>query len=510
VTSGIALSGITKRYPGVTALDDISFEARPGEIVAVVGENGAGKSTLVKILSGVIPSGAFDGTLTVDGVPARFGDPASAADGGIFLVPQELALHPTLSVAENILLGRLPGRTGLVDWKAAATAARRYCALVGLDVPVRRRVSSLSPGSRQLVAIARGLAREPRVLLLDEPTASLDRPEALRLLKVLDDLRELGASIVYVSHRIDEVLAVADRVVVLRNGRVVAERPVSETTERQLIAAMLGHEPARAELAPGSAPSTERPIALQVRGLSLPDLRRGAGRRLSNIDLEVRQGEIVGLVGLVGSGRTELLWSIFGALPRTGSVLVGGAVLDGDPRSAIHAGVGLLTEARHATGIFPLMSVAANLSIASLSSVRSLSPVRRLREVTLANRYIERLRIRSARPSGAITKLSGGNQQKVLIARWLARGSRVLLLDEPTRGVDIGAKEEIYRLIRDLATTEGLAVLVTSSEVSELVGRCDRYLIVRHGEIADEIGGVDVTESALLELAAGASERVAS
>jgi ABC-type sugar transport system ATPase subunit len=500
--AAVQLDAVTVRFGAVTALDAVTAHAAAGEIVAVVGENGAGKSTLVKVLSGVIASGDHAGSVRFGGEEVRFRSPEDAAQKGAVLIPQELSLHLDLTIAENVLLGRLPRRHGFVSWRAVRAEARRHVAAVGLDVDVATRVGALPPSEQQLVAIARGLARAPRLLLLDEPTAALDAGEAELLLGVVRRLAEQGATILYVSHRLDEVLALADRVLVLRNGRLVDDTPTAGTDRRHLISAMLGGVDWSDSAVERATRRARGAPVLKARDLRVADPRTGRARP-DGVDVDLYAGEIVGLVGLLGSGRTELLWSLFGALAREGTVEVDGRRLPPDPRRAVAAGIGLLTEERRATGLFPLLDVAGNVSAASLRSLSARGFLRSRREHAIAADVAARLHVKITDTHAPIGALSGGNQQKVLLGRWVARGVRILLLDEPARGIDVGAKADIYRQLRSYAEEDGCAILVTSSDVSELIGVCDRFLVLWQGRLAAELDGEGVDEARLLDLVSG-------
>lgn len=506
----MTVSAVTKRFPGVTALDDVSLTLPGGAVVGLVGENGAGKSTLTKILAGIIPASDYAGELRLNGQPLQLTSPADALGRGISLIPQELSLHADLSIAENVMLGLWPMRGRRVDWKALRQRAGQVVRRVGLNHPVTHSLNRLSPSEQQLVAIARALARDPHVLLLDEPTASLDTSEAKRLLEVVRALRDDGVTLLYVSHRLSEIFAVCDRVAVLRDGRVVCDDAVGSLDRPSVVTAMLGSSISRPEQRRRHEPTVTGPPLLQV-SLRLPDPIRPDSYLLDGIDFAVRAGEVVGLVGLVGSGRTETLWSIFGALPREGEVKVAGAVVPADPVGAVRAGLGLLTEERRSTGLFPLGSVATNVVAASYRRLAGrLGWISGRREDATTAGVMTSLAIKASSARAPIMSLSGGNQQKALVGRWLVRDTRVLLLDEPARGIDVGAKAEMYALLRRLADQGDLAIVTTSSDVSELVGVCDRFLILREGRLVAEVEAADASEASLLELASTGPDEQAS
>lgn len=510
-TTEVGVSSITKRYPGVVALDDVSLAFGRGEVVGLVGENGAGKSTLTRVLAGLIPGTEYEGEVLVGDEPVAFFSPRDALASGIVLIPQELSLHPQLTVAENVVLGRWPAsRLRTVSWGEVRAQAERFLATVRFSHDADRLLGSLAPSEQQLVAIARGLAREARLLLLDEPSAALDGPETERLLELVQSLAAGGVSVVYISHRLDEVFAVADRIVVLRNGKVVDETSRSNATTDSVVGAMLGRAPTPTSsvLGQGAIQNAESPI-LTAR-VSLDDPVRPGRSRLEEVDLSLWPGEIVGLVGLVGSGRTELLWSLFGALPRKGEVRVEGSAIGVRPSDAVRAGLGIVTEERRSTGLFNLQTLARNMSVASLDRLAGfLGKVSSSAEIRLAEDGIRTLNIKAPNARVPIATLSGGNQQKTVVGRWVMRDCSVLLLDEPARGIDVGSRAEIYALLRQLADERRIAILTTSSDISELVGVCDRFLVLREGRITAEVSGDEATEHGLLELAGGAAHILA-
>ncbi|AXO37265.1 sugar ABC transporter ATP-binding protein [Micromonospora sp. B006] len=532
----VATTGVAKRFGGVTALDGVDFDVRAGEVHALLGENGAGKSTLINILSGVITD--YDGEVTVDGTPARFTGPAAAQAAGIATIHQELDLVPALSVADNLVLGREP-RTRLrtVDRRAAARTAREHLDRLGADIDPRRPVGSLRVGEQQLVEIAKALALDARVLVMDEPTAALADGEVRRLFTTVDGLRRRGVGVVYISHRMEEIEVVADRATVLRNGSVAGVVPAGRMDRRRIVATVVGgraaslFEPASAG-SPAPHPETADPA-----GASAPrreTARTGAGPLLrvtdlavrpraprsgrcepDGVSLTVRAGEIVGLAGLMGAGRTELLETLFGAGPagrRTGTVLLAGRpYAPRRPRAALRAGVGFVPEDRRRSALVLEHPVGRSIVLAALSSVTSAGIVSRRRERAAVARSVTGLAIKTASAATPVGALSGGNQQKVVFARHLLTEPRLLLLDEPTRGVDIGAKAEIYRLLRRLAD-DGMGILLASSELPELLGVCDRVVVLRRGRAVADLAtdgctGEDILAAAMGGPAAGRDDR---
>jgi len=491
MTPALAFDRIGMEFPGVKALTDVSFTVQAGSIHALVGENGAGKSTLLKILSGALRPTA--GSVAIDGQPQHFATTAAALTAGVAVIHQELHLVPQLSVAENIFLGHLPRRFGLVDRPALAAAARRQLELVGEAIDPATRLGGLSLAQRQMVEIAKALSRGARLIAFDEPTSSLSDREVRRLFTIIRDLRARGCAILYVSHRMEEIFALCDTVTILRDGRHVGTEALPALTRDDVVQRMVGRE--RAALH-HYAPRPFRGPGLDLEALTGPGLN-------APCTLHVQAGEILGVFGLVGAGRSELLRLIFGAVPRTGGRLRvrGREVALASPRAAIAAGVVLCPEDRKKHGIVPVRSVLENLNLsARRRRARAGILVNDTWESANARTQIERLRVRPPEPGRLIRHLSGGNQQKVILGRWLSEPVHVLLLDEPTRGIDIGAKGELYTLIQNLAR-DGVAVIFVSSDLPEVRGVADRIAVMREGRLAAVVDRAAATEETLLRLA---------
>ena len=490
----IQLSGLRKAFGSTVALEEVSLDLRPGEVHCLAGENGAGKSTVIRILTGAIRRDAGD--YRVDGAEMPHAlNPTVTRAAGIGAVYQELSLLPDLSVAENLLMGCLPARGGVIDRRTLRVQATERLARVELgNLDPALPVGQLPAATRQLVEIAKVLGNDPRVIIFDEPTTALSGTEARSLLRRITQLRAEGVAILYVSHRLEEMFEIGDRITVLRDGSVTRTAAISEFTEDTLIAAMVGRD--IEELYPATSDRTEAdPPLLRIRGL------RPSGSRHA-MDLDVRAGEIVGIAGLLGAGRSELLRAIFGAdPPESGTVEVAGnSVPAGRPRDAVRAGIGLLSEDRRELGLLPELTIRENVSVASLGGISSRGLVSKRREAERVDGVLDGMRLKAGSYEQPVSTLSGGNQQKVLIARWLVTDVRVLLFDEPTKGVDIGAKAELYALIGDLAA-RGLAIVVVSSYLPELLGLVDRILVLRAGEIVGDVPTSEATEEGLLMLA---------
>ncbi|MEU4254150.1 sugar ABC transporter ATP-binding protein [Amycolatopsis sp. NPDC026612] len=475
----VRMSGIRKEFPGVLALDGVGFRMFPGEVHALMGENGAGKSTLIKVLTGVY--GVDAGTIELNGGEVAFGGPGEAQQAGISTVYQEVNLCPNLSVAENVCLGREPRRFGRIQWGPMRRRAEELLARLDVHVDVSAELSTCSIAVQQLVAIARALDVDARVLVLDEPTSSLDAGEVEQLLKVVRSLRETGMAILFVSHFIDQVFAVADRMTVLRNGKLIGEYRTADITPVDLVTKMIGKELAVLENLEDSGASRAEvagaPVLLAAEGLG----RKGG---VAPFDLAVHAGEVVGLAGLLGSGRTELARLLFGAdHADSGSVKV-----DGDttslrtPRAGLDHKIAFLSENRKAEGLVEELTVRENIVLALQASRGWARPLSRRRQDEIAEKYVKALDIRPANPEALVGNLSGGNQQKVLLARWLITEPRLLILDEPTRGIDIGAKTEIQKLVTQLSS-DGMAVVYISAELEEVLRLSHRVVVLRDRKV---------------------------
>ena len=481
----LELTHITKTFPGVTALDDVHFDIRPGEVHALLGENGAGKSTLIKIASGVYQPDT--GQITVQGETVQFGSPRDAQVHGIATIYQELLLYPELSVAENIFMGHAPRtRLGAIDWPTMRSKALEILASLNIyDMDVTRKVGSLTVGNRQRVEIAKALSMNARVLIMDEPTAAITESDVERLFSIISLLKERGVGIVYISHRLHEVFEIGDRVTVLRDGRYIATEPVDQMTEDKLISMMVGRT--IDNLFPKLDTQVGK-VVLEVRNLNRK-------RVAHDVSFQLRAGEIVGMAGLVGSGRSEIAQVIFGFTPaHSGAILIDGReVRITTPGQAMRYGIAYLPEDRGTQGLIRQMDLRENTSITVLRELSRATFINRQKETNLAQSTIQQLSIRAYGPQQIVGKLSGGNQQKVVVGKWLATRPRVLIVDEPTRGIDVGAKAEIHRLMSELAQ-QGLAILMISSELPEILGMSDRILVMREGRLVAEYSRAEATQ----------------
>lgn len=494
---------LTKKFPGVTALSEVSFDLAEGEIHALCGENGAGKSTLIKLLSGIHPHGSYEGRFEVNGSEARFQGIADAARAGISVIYQELALVDEMSVAENIFLGCEPRRwAGLVDWAKMHRDAKALLDQFRVDLDPAAKVGDLGVGQKQLVEIVKALGKNSRVLILDEPTAALAEHEVQVLLDILRDLRSRGIACIYISHKLEEVFAIADRITVLRDGRSITTLKAAETTRADIIAKMVGRE--IDDLFPRRAASLGK-VIFSTEHLSVTD--ESGKTRLHDVSLQLRAGEVLGIGGLMGAGRTELLMHLYGVWGNraSGSVMLDGKPLSPkDPARTLRAGLALVSEDRRRYGLILEEPIGFNLSLSSLHEVTSRGLINRGRETQRNRGMYDTLQVKATGLEAVVGRLSGGNQQKVVIGKALLTQPQVVMLDEPTRGIDVGAKIEIYELINRL-TEEGKAVLLVSSELPELIGMSDRIIMLNEGRIGGTFTRQEATQERLMQAAMSAA-----
>ncbi len=488
----LEVRGISKRFGATPALTDVGFDVRPGEIHSLTGENGAGKSTLMKIITGNYAPDA--GTILVGGEPVRFSSPREAQAAGIAIIHQELNTIPEMTVAENLSLGQEPNTFGVLNKRRLVEGAREKLALVGSDIDPRTPIGRLSVGMQQMIEIARALSENARVLVLDEPTAALSQSESRRLFALLREMRDRGMGLVYISHRMEELWELSDRLTVLRDGRYVGTREMSETTSHEIVSMMVGRE---INDLYGHTAREHGDVRLQVREL--------AGRGgIGPVSFDVRGGEVVSLVGLIGAGRTEVVRMIYGADHAVSghSLLDGEPLRSSDPKRSIRDGVALLPESRKDQALFLEQSVTENIEISTLGRHSSFGVTSRRRLRKVVQPVWEALRVKASSPEIAVKSLSGGNQQKAVLARMLLQEPRLMILDEPTRGVDIGAKSEIYRIIDEIAA-QGAAVLIVSSDLPEALGISDRLLVMHEGRLVADLDAEGATEELVMEHATG-------
>ena len=496
----LEMRGITKTFPGVNALSNVNLAVRSGEIHAIVGENGAGKSTLMKVLSGVYPHGDYSGEIYFQSELCRFRDIADSEKRGIIIIHQELALVPLLSIAENIFLGNEPAKNGIIDWHAAITRTRALLRKVGLKESPNTLITDLGVGKQQLVEIAKALSKEVKLLILDEPTASLNESDSDALLALLRDFRAQGISSILISHKLNEILKVADSITVLRDGATVdtLDCHAERIDEGRMIKSMVGRE--LADRYPKRSPRIGEPI-FEVKNWVVYHKEHADRQMIKGIDLHVRKGEIVGIAGLMGSGRTELAMSIFGrsyGQKISGQVRLHGKEVDvGSIQKAMDAGIAYVTEDRKNYGLVLIDDIKRNITLANLEGVSRNAIIDDGKELTVANKYRRDLNIRCSSVFQQTVNLSGGNQQKVVLSKWLFSGPEILILDEPTRGIDVGAKYEIYTIINRLAD-EGKGVIVISSEMPELLGISDRIYVMNEGRMVGEMPAREASQEKIM------------
>lgn len=489
---------IGKHFAGVQALDGVSFGLRRGAVHAVVGENGAGKSTLMKILSGVYRADA--GEITLDGQAVKFADPRAAEAAGIAIIHQELNLVPALSVAENVFLGREPTRFGFVNLRRMQRAAQALLDKLGHPLDARDLVASLKISDQQIIEIAKALSLNARVLIMDEPTTALAESDVRQLFRIIRTLTATGTAVVYISHKMDELFEIADEFTVLRDGKFVGHRAASEITSNELVRMMVGREVMHLR---STIEATQRPDLLRVENLSSL-ARDGSGRRkLNDIDFTLRQGEVLGLAGLMGAGRTEVLESLFGVRrvsQETRLTLNGKAFAADNPRQAAQRGMAFVSEDRKSQGLLLQMSVGNNITLARLPIFTRFGFINLTAETKAAAEQVAQLAIKTPSLETIASNLSGGNQQKIVLAKWLLTAPQVLLLDEPTKGIDIKGKTEIYKLIEEMAAS-GMGIILVSSELPELLALSDRIMVLREGTLTGTLDRAEATEEKIIELA---------
>ncbi len=493
---------IVKEFPGVRALDGVSFTLEAGEFHSLVGENGAGKSTLMKVLSGVYPEGTFTGDILVDDQVRHFRGVRDSEAAGIAIIFQELSLVKELTVGENIFLGKEPSNFGVINWSELYHKATKLLQDLGLPIDPRVKVGSLGIGQQQLVEIAKALSQDAKILVLDEPTAALTEAEVETLFGILRDLLARGVGMIYISHKLDEVFEMSDRITVLRDGQTVATFEAEAATKDGIIAAMVGREVG--DIFPKPDHDLGE-VAVTVGDLNAYSVDNPDKKLVESVSFSVRKGEVLGIAGLMGAGRTELLMTIFGAWPGrwSGTIEVEGQrVTIGSPSEAIRKGVGFVTEDRKRYGLILEQTILDNMTLAGLKSISGKFITHRSRESKAANGPMQSLRIKANSPMTIAGTLSGGNQQKVVLGKWLLTEPKVLFLDEPTRGIDVGAKQEIYAEINKLAK-EGLAIVLVSSELPEVLGLSDRILVLHEGRIAGEFLRSDATPEKVMSAATG-------
>jgi putative multiple sugar transport system ATP-binding protein len=496
----LEMRGITKTFPGVNALSNVNLAVRAGEIHAVVGENGAGKSTLMKVLSGVYPHGDYSGDIYFLGKECKFRDIADSEKAGIVIIHQELALVPLLSIAENIFLGNEPAKNGIIDWRATFSKTRELLRKVGLKEPPTTLITDIGVGKQQLVEIAKALSKEVKLLILDEPTASLNESDSDSLLALLKEFRAHGISSILISHKLNEILKVADSITILRDGATVdnLDCHAQKVDENRIIRSMVGRE--LADRYPKRTPRIGDPI-FEVKNWVVYHKEHADRQMIKGIDLTVRKGEIVGIAGLMGSGRTELAMSIFGrsyGQKISGQVLLHGKEIDVSTiNKAMKAGVAYVTEDRKNFGLVLIDDIKHNVTLANLPGISSNGVIDDGKELTVANKYRKDLNIRCSSVFQQAVNLSGGNQQKVVLSKWLFTGPEILMLDEPTRGIDVGAKYEIYTIINRLAD-EGKGVIFISSEMPELLGISDRIYVMNEGRMVGEMAAKDASQEKIM------------
>jgi len=493
---------ITKEFPGVKALDDVTFRVRKGEIHALVGENGAGKSTLMKILSGVYPHGTYSGDIFIEGKKQHFRNIKDSEHAGVAIIYQELTLVKGMTVGENIFLGREPVVNGIINWNKVYADSKKLFEKLNIEIDVYEKVENLGIGQQQMVEIAKAISKDSKILILDEPTAALTESETRQLFRILRDLKKHGVTCIYISHRLEEIFEIADTVTVLRDGKTISTDPISALTEDEIIKRMVGRELTQRY---PKVPHKAKRTIMEVRNFSVYDKDNPEKKIIDNVSFEIKEGEILGISGLMGAGRTELFMSIFGAYPgrKEGEIwLEGKKISINSPREAIEHGICYLSEDRKRYGLVLMMDIKDNILLPNYQKFANGGIINIPKSLSTALDYVGKLRIKIASPFQQVMNLSGGNQQKVIIAKWLLANPKILILDEPTRGIDVGAKYEIYNLMNQFVD-QGVGIVMISSELPEILGMSDRILVMQKGKIAGELMAEEATQEKIMTLATG-------
>ncbi|CAA7602435.1 Putative ABC transporter [Acididesulfobacillus acetoxydans] len=502
----LEMVGIKKEFAGVKALEDVNLRVKWGEVHALVGENGAGKSTLMKILSGMYPAGEYEGRIFIRGAEQSFRSLKDSEKTGMAIIFQELTLVKQMTVSENIFLGNEIARRGIVDWNNTYELTKRALREVRLELNPSTKVKNLGIGQQQLVEIAKAISKNAEILILDEPTAALTETESANLLQIVLELKKKGVTCIYISHKLSEVLQIADTITVLRDGRTIATESAENMSENKIISLMVGRELTqrfpRREHVPG-------PVILKVKDLTVHDPDVPDKVALRGISFEARQGEILGVAGLMGAGRTELATSIFGTYGRgiSGEIFLDGKKLKpGTPREAIKSGLGYVSEDRKNNGLVLMMDIKNNVMLASYESVTKLKVINQNEVIRHSNHFVSSLRIKTPTLEQRVQNLSGGNQQKVVLSKWLMTNPKVLIMDEPTRGIDVGAKYEIYHIMNDLVK-QRVSIIMISSELPEILGMSDRIIVMHEGRIVAEMAASEATQEKIMSYATGGMKR---
>lgn len=500
MTSKFALKmvNITKEFPGVKALENVNLNVKKGEIHALCGENGAGKSTLMKVLSGVHPYGTYTGKIFINDKEVQFSDIKESQEAGVAIIYQELALVPEMTIAENIFLSSDLMRAKVIDWEKLYAESQKWLEMIGLDIDPQMKLGELTVGKQQLIEIAKALTKNADILILDEPTSALTESEAEILFDILNKLKEQGVTCIYISHKLDEVLALADTVTVLRDGKTISTDPIESLTENDIVSKMVGRE--LTEYYPYETRTIGEEI-LRVNDYSFND--ESQEELVKNISFKLNEGEILGVSGLMGAGRTELFMSLFGGLngERSGEVYLNNELINiKKPADSIKYGIAYVSEDRKRYGLIPEMNIIKNTTLSSLEKVKNNRLLDGDLELEKAQEYAKKMNLRAYSLEALVSQLSGGNQQKVVLSKWLLTNPKVLILDEPTRGIDVGAKSEIYKVIIDLAK-QGVGIILISSELPEVLGMSDRVIVLANGRIAGELSRSEATQEEIMKLA---------